>query len=170
MDNFSQREIEEFLNEAACMKDFNHPNVIRLLGKMLVFGYCMSSEEMLLASQYAKMINKNQWALVSIMFLTTLYTYMHTLYILQFYNFRSTWLAQLMKDFCWSQGSVQANWVVMLEHILFSFLFWPIHTGVCLDVGPGHFPKPMVILPFMRYGDLHSFLLRSRLESSPLVC
>lgn len=71
LDNFSQREIEEFLNEAACMKDFNHPNVIRLL-------------------------------------------------------------------------------------------------GVCLDVGPGHFPKPMVILPFMRYGDLHSFLLRSRLESSPL--
>lgn len=32
VDNFSQREIEEFLSEAACMKDFNHPNVIRLLG------------------------------------------------------------------------------------------------------------------------------------------
>ncbi|KAM4607959.1 tyrosine-protein kinase Mer [Polymixia lowei] len=71
LDNFSQREIEEFLNEAACMKDFNHPNVIRLL-------------------------------------------------------------------------------------------------GVCLEVGSGHFPKPMVILPFMRYGDLHSFLLRSRLGDSPL--
>ncbi|XP_076830010.1 tyrosine-protein kinase Mer [Brachyhypopomus gauderio] len=71
LDNFSQREIEEFLNEAACMKDFNHPNVIRLL-------------------------------------------------------------------------------------------------GVCLEVGPGHFPKPMVILPFMKYGDLHSFLLRSRLGDSPL--
>ncbi|KAM6956321.1 tyrosine-protein kinase Mer [Aplochiton taeniatus] len=71
LDNFSQREIEEFLNEAACMKDFNHPNVIRLL-------------------------------------------------------------------------------------------------GVCLEVGAGHFPKPMVILPFMRYGDLHSFLLRSRLGDSPL--
>ncbi|MCI4376703.1 hypothetical protein PGIGA_G00191410 [Pangasianodon gigas] len=71
LDNFSQREIEEFLNEAACMKDFNHPNVIRLL-------------------------------------------------------------------------------------------------GVCLDVGPGHFPRPMVILPFMKYGDLHSFLLRSRLGESPL--
>ncbi|KAM9477990.1 tyrosine-protein kinase Mer [Clarias gariepinus] len=69
LDNFSQREIEEFLNEAACMKDFNHPNVIRLL-------------------------------------------------------------------------------------------------GVCLDVGPGVFPRPMVILPFMRYGDLHSFLLRSRFEES----
>ncbi|XP_068184094.1 tyrosine-protein kinase Mer [Antennarius striatus] len=65
LDSFSQREIEEFLNEAACMKDFNHPNVIRLL-------------------------------------------------------------------------------------------------GVCLEVDSGRFPKPMVILPFMKYGDLHSFLLRSR--------
>ncbi|KAI1894553.1 hypothetical protein AGOR_G00116970 [Albula goreensis] len=71
LDNFSQREIEEFLNEAACMKDFHHPNVIRLL-------------------------------------------------------------------------------------------------GVCLEVGSSHFPKPMVILPFMKYGDLHSFLLRSRLGDSPL--
>ncbi|KAF7220086.1 tyrosine-protein kinase Mer isoform X1 [Nothobranchius furzeri] len=70
LDSFSQREIEEFLNEAACMKDFDHPNVIRLL-------------------------------------------------------------------------------------------------GVCLEEISGHFPKPMVILPFMKYGDLHSFLLRSRLEASP---
>ncbi|KAM9344950.1 tyrosine-protein kinase Mer [Symphorus nematophorus] len=71
LDSFSHREIEEFLNEAACMKDFNHPNVIRLL-------------------------------------------------------------------------------------------------GVCLEVGSEHFPKPMVILPFMKYGDLHSFLLRSRLGESPV--
>ncbi|XP_061601394.1 tyrosine-protein kinase Mer isoform X2 [Cololabis saira] len=71
LDSFSQREIEEFLNEAACMKDFNHPNVIKLL-------------------------------------------------------------------------------------------------GVCLEVASGHFPKPMVILPFMRYGDLHSFLLRSRLGEGPM--
>lgn len=27
----------------------------------------------------------------------------------------------------------------------------------------------MVILPFMKYGDLHSFLLRSRLGENPLV-
>ncbi|TNN66682.1 Tyrosine-protein kinase Mer [Liparis tanakae] len=71
LDSFSHREIEEFLNEAACMKDFNHLNVIKLL-------------------------------------------------------------------------------------------------GVCLEVGAGHFPKPMVILPFMKYGDLHSFLLRSRLGESPV--
>ncbi|XP_074502377.1 tyrosine-protein kinase Mer [Sebastes fasciatus] len=71
LDSFSQREIEEFLNEAACMKDFNHHNVIRLL-------------------------------------------------------------------------------------------------GVCLEVGLGNFAKPMVILPFMKYGDLHSFLLRSRLRESPV--
>ncbi|KAM4041526.1 tyrosine-protein kinase Mer [Anomaloglossus baeobatrachus] len=71
LDNFSQREIEEFLSEAACMKDFNHPNVIKLL-------------------------------------------------------------------------------------------------GVCLEVGPRQTPKPMVILPFMKYGDLHSFLLSSRIGSGPL--
>ncbi|XP_059372958.1 tyrosine-protein kinase Mer-like [Carassius carassius] len=71
LDNFSQREIEEFLNEAACMKDFHHPNVIRLL-------------------------------------------------------------------------------------------------GVCLEVVSNHFPKPMVVLPFMKYGDLHSYLLRSRLSEDPV--
>ncbi|KAM9364046.1 tyrosine-protein kinase Mer [Pholidichthys leucotaenia] len=71
LDSFSQREIEEFLNEAACMKDFDHPNVIKLL-------------------------------------------------------------------------------------------------GVCLEVGSGHFAKPMVILPFMKHGDLHSFLLRSRHSENPV--
>ncbi|XP_053567945.1 tyrosine-protein kinase Mer [Bombina bombina] len=70
LDNFSQREIEEFLSEAACMKDFSHPNVIRLL-------------------------------------------------------------------------------------------------GVCLEVGSRRIAKPMVILPFMKYGDLHSFLLSSRIGAGP---
>nr|XP_025037297.1 tyrosine-protein kinase Mer isoform X1 [Pelodiscus sinensis] len=70
LENFSQREIEEFLSEAACMKDFDHPNVIRLL-------------------------------------------------------------------------------------------------GVCLELSSRQIPKPMVILPFMKYGDLHSFLLHSRLETGP---
>ncbi|XP_060704969.1 tyrosine-protein kinase Mer [Hemiscyllium ocellatum] len=70
LDNFSQREIEEFLSEAACMKDFDHPNVIKLL-------------------------------------------------------------------------------------------------AVCLELSSREpIPKPMVILPFMKYGDLHSFLLRSRLEEN----
>ncbi|KAM6463929.1 tyrosine-protein kinase Mer isoform 2-T2 [Liasis olivaceus] len=69
LDNFSQREIEEFLREAACMKDFDHPNVIKLL-------------------------------------------------------------------------------------------------GVCIEPS-SQVPKPMVILPFMKYGDLHSFLLRSRLGMGP---
>uniref|UniRef100_A0A8D1W318 Tyrosine-protein kinase Mer n=1 Tax=Sus scrofa TaxID=9823 RepID=A0A8D1W318_PIG len=70
LDNFSHREIEEFLSEAACMKDFNHPNVIRLL-------------------------------------------------------------------------------------------------GVCIEMSPQGIPKPMVILPFMKYGDLHTYLLYSRLETGP---
>ncbi|NXI44674.1 MERTK kinase, partial [Galbula dea] len=70
LDNFSQREIEEFLSEAACMKDFDHPNVLKLL-------------------------------------------------------------------------------------------------GVCIELSSQQVPKPMVILPFMKYGDLHSFLLRSRLEMAP---
>ncbi|XP_012967845.1 tyrosine-protein kinase Mer isoform X4 [Mesocricetus auratus] len=70
LDNFSQREIEEFLSEAACMKDFNHPNVIRLL-------------------------------------------------------------------------------------------------GVCIEMSSQGIPKPMVILPFMKYGDLHTFLLFSRIETRP---
>nr|XP_017507863.2 tyrosine-protein kinase Mer isoform X2 [Manis javanica] len=70
LDNFSQREIEEFLSEAACMKDFSHPNVIRLL-------------------------------------------------------------------------------------------------GVCIEMSSQGIPKPMVILPFMKYGDLHTYLLCSRLETGP---
>uniref|UniRef100_A0A7D9NKI3 Tyrosine-protein kinase Mer n=1 Tax=Xenopus tropicalis TaxID=8364 RepID=A0A7D9NKI3_XENTR len=39
--------------------------------------------------------------------------------------------------------------------------------SVCLEVGPRRIPKPMVILPFMKYGDLHSFLLSSRIGSGP---
>ncbi|XP_074803310.1 tyrosine-protein kinase Mer isoform X1 [Natator depressus] len=70
LENFSQREIEEFLSEAACMKDFDHLNVIKLL-------------------------------------------------------------------------------------------------GVCIELSSRQIPKPMVVLPFMKYGDLHSFLLRSRFETGP---
>ncbi|XP_078505165.1 tyrosine-protein kinase Mer isoform X2 [Lissotriton helveticus] len=70
LENLSHREIEEFLSEAACMKDFHHPNVIKLL-------------------------------------------------------------------------------------------------GVCLEASSRQTPKPMVVLPFMKYGDLHSFLLCSRLHTGP---
>ncbi|XP_069091177.1 tyrosine-protein kinase Mer isoform X2 [Pleurodeles waltl] len=70
LESLSHREIEEFLSEAACMKDFHHPNVIKLL-------------------------------------------------------------------------------------------------GVCLEVSSRQTPKPMVVLPFMTYGDLHSFLLCSRLHTGP---
>ncbi|KAG9484069.1 hypothetical protein GDO78_009786 [Eleutherodactylus coqui] len=42
-----------------------------------------------------------------------------------------------------------------------------VNACVCLEVGPRRTPKPMVILPFMKYGDLHSFLLSSRFGSGP---
>lgn len=52
----------------------------------------------------------------------------------------------------------------MLFHTFFVYFL-----GVCLEVGSGNFPKPMVILPFMKHGDLHSFLLRSRHIENPVV-
>lgn len=30
----TRSEMEDFLREAACMKEFDHPNVMRLLGKL----------------------------------------------------------------------------------------------------------------------------------------
>lgn len=45
----------------------------------------------------------------------------------------------------------------------------PCLPGVCIELSSLQVPKPMVILPFMKYGDLHSFLLRSRLEMAPQV-
>ena len=36
-------------------------------------------------------------------------------------------------------------------------------------MSPQGIPKPMVILPFMKYGDLHTYLLYSRLDTGPKV-
>lgn len=117
VDNFSQREIEEFLSEAACMKDFDHPNVIKLLG----MG-CHSS--------------RSRWDL--------------------------GWGARLGSSPQMSGGGV---WCLCPQDCATCLCF----PGVCIELSSQQVPKPMVILPFMKYGDLHSFLLRSRLEMAPQV-
>lgn len=104
VDNFSQREIEEFLSEAACMKDFDHPNVIKLLGMALPSGI---------------------------------------------------WDGEL------DQGMRRLSPWTCATCLCFA--------GVCIELSSQQVPRPMVILPFMKYGDLHSFLLRSRLEMAPQV-
>lgn len=40
---------------------------------------------------------------------------------------------------------------------------------MCIELSSQGIPKPMVILPFMKYGDLHTFLLYSRIETGPKV-
>ena len=147
MDNFSQREIEEFLNEAACMKDFDHPNVIRLLGTVgLLCCHHRPSCSVL-------PIMQKLWVHAP-----SLHPAIHT------HKRDHSWC---LKDFV--KLSKKLYFTIILQ-LLFTCYDVDLHLlGVCLEAGSGHFPKPMVILPFMRYGDLHSFLLRSRLGDSPLV-
>lgn len=50
------------------------------------------------------------------------------------------------------------------------FLTLPCPPGVSLrSRAKGRLPIPMVILPFMKHGDLHAFLLASRIGENPLV-
>lgn len=46
----------------------------------------------------------------------------------------------------------------------------PLSPGVSLrSRAKGRLPIPMVILPFMKHGDLHAFLLSSRIGENPFV-
>lgn len=46
----------------------------------------------------------------------------------------------------------------------------PFFPGVSLrSRAKGRLPIPMVILPFMKHGDLHAFLLASRIGENPFV-
>lgn len=98
--------MEDFLREAACMKEFDHGNVMRLLGE--------------------KPLRRSVGA--------------------------------SGRDAC-TLGRSSVN--PLTQHVC---------AGVCLQtVESEGYPSPVVILPYMKHGDLHSYLLYSRLGDCPVV-
>uniref|UniRef100_A0A8C1QEA4 receptor protein-tyrosine kinase n=1 Tax=Cyprinus carpio TaxID=7962 RepID=A0A8C1QEA4_CYPCA len=108
----TRTEMEDFLREAACMKEFDHQNVMRLLGKC-VHSFSLPNE------------NKHQ------------------------------------DDYIFRIKEYSVRNIYLIEQL---------DLRVCLQtVESEGYPSPVVILPYMKHGDLHSYLLYSRLGDAPVV-
>uniref|UniRef100_A0A8D0H596 receptor protein-tyrosine kinase n=1 Tax=Sphenodon punctatus TaxID=8508 RepID=A0A8D0H596_SPHPU len=61
------------------------------------------------------------------------------------------------------------NCILWLQGLCLTTTLLFLPSGVCLQNTDGEgYPSPVVILPFMKHGDLHSFLLYSRLGDTPM--
>ncbi|XP_026939769.1 tyrosine-protein kinase receptor TYRO3 isoform X1 [Sagmatias obliquidens] len=124
-DIIASSDIEEFLREAACMKEFDHPHVAKLVGEPLLGGgKCKIGLKLRSPNCEGSSVGeKFGLRLVS---------------------------KQTPKE----QG---AAWLKSDQAL-----------GVSLrSRAKGRLPTPMVILPFMKHGDLHAFLLASRIGENP---